>query len=132
MLSPTTRELLANDLPEGIALRDMGAHGLKDLAQPEHLFQLVVPELPADFPPLRTLDTQPNNLPRQLTSFVGREREIAEVETLLRGHVAAHADRCRRLRQDAARAPGRGGDARAVSATGCGWSSSRRWPTRGW
>ena len=82
LLSPTTRELLADDLPDGITLRDMGAHGLKDLAQPEHLFQLVVPELPADFPPLRTLDTQPNNLPRQLTSFVGREREIAEVEKL--------------------------------------------------
>ncbi len=80
LLSPTTRELLADDLPQGITVRDMGMHGLKDLAQPEHLFQLLVPELPSEFPPLRTLDTQPNNLPRQLTSFVGRERELAEIE----------------------------------------------------
>ena len=85
LLSPTTFDLLANDLPDAITVRDMGEHGLKDLARPEHLFQLVVPELPADFPPLRTLDTQPNNLPRQLTSFVGREREIAEVERLFAG-----------------------------------------------
>jgi len=85
LLSPTTRELLADGLPDGVALRDLGMHGLKDLAQPEHLFQLLVPELPSEFPPLRTLDTHPNNLPRQLTSFIGRERECAELERLLAG-----------------------------------------------
>jgi predicted ATPase/class 3 adenylate cyclase len=83
LLSQTTRELLLEDLPEGVTLRDMGVHGLKDLARPEHMFQVVVAELRADFPPLRSLDAQPSNLPRQLTSFVGRERELAEVEKLL-------------------------------------------------
>jgi predicted ATPase/class 3 adenylate cyclase/DNA-binding CsgD family transcriptional regulator len=83
LLSGTTRELVQSDLPEGTGLRDLGPHRLKDLAQPQHLFQLVAPGLANDFPPLKTLDTLPNNLPRQLTSFVGREREIGEVRRLL-------------------------------------------------
>ncbi len=83
LLSGTTRELIQNDLPQGMSLRDLGVHRLKDLAQPQHLFQVVAPDLPSDFQPLKTLDTLPNNLPRQLTSFVGREREMAEVKQLL-------------------------------------------------
>ncbi len=83
LLSQTTRELVANDLPDGIRLRDLGEHRLRDLAQPHRLFQVVVPNLAADFPPLRSLDVLPNNLPRQLTSFIGREKEIAEVKRLL-------------------------------------------------
>jgi predicted ATPase len=67
----------------GAALRDLGAHRLKDLQAPERVFQLVHPALPAAFPPLRSLDALPNNLPRQLTSFVGRERELAQVRRLL-------------------------------------------------
>ena len=70
-------------LPDGASLRDLGEHRLKDLQRPEHLFQVVLPDLPADFPPLRTLDAVPHNLPLQLTSFVGRERELAEVAGLL-------------------------------------------------
>src|SRR6185436_11058103 len=69
--------------PEGTNLRDLGEHRLKDLSRPEHVFQLISPDLPAEFPPLRSLDILPNNLPRQLTSFVGREREIAEIRRLL-------------------------------------------------
>jgi predicted ATPase/class 3 adenylate cyclase len=83
LLSQTTRELVVDDLPEGISLRDLGEHRLKDLAYPRRLFQVEVADLPADFPPLKTLSVLPNNLPVQLTSFVGREREKAEVKRIL-------------------------------------------------
>src|SRR5262249_30292115 len=53
------------------------------LARPEHVFQLVAPDLPADFPPLKSLDAHPNNLPSQLTPLIGREREVAVVRALL-------------------------------------------------
>ena len=61
-----------------MTLRDLGEHHLKDLTSPEHIFQLQVPGLQAEFPPLKTLDAFPNNLPAQLTSFIGRQRELAE------------------------------------------------------
>lgn len=80
LLSLTTRELVVEELPDGVSLRDLGEHRLKDLTRPQHLFQVVVADLPAHFPPLRSLDIQPNNLPIQLTSFIGREREMAEVK----------------------------------------------------
>ncbi len=83
LLSQVTRELIEEDLPDGVILRDLGEHRLKDLSRPQRLFQVVTPELPAGFPPLQTFDSLPNNLPRQLTSFIGREREIAEIEDLL-------------------------------------------------
>src|SRR5437016_886728 len=70
-------------LPADVSLRDLGLHRLKDLQQPEHLFQLLHPALPADFPPLRSLEAFAHNLPRQLTSFIGREREMAEIRRLL-------------------------------------------------
>ena len=70
-------------VPEGVAFRDLGERRLRDLARPERIFQLLAPGLPADFPPLRSLEVLPNNLPAQLTSFVGRERELAEVKRLL-------------------------------------------------
>src|SRR5213078_1811816 len=60
-----------------------GSHRLKDLQQPEHLFQLLSPALPADFPPLRSLEAFAHNLPRQLTTFIGREREMAEIRRRL-------------------------------------------------
>ena len=74
----------AASLPAGVSLRDLGEHRLKDL-RPEPLAQLVVEGLPADFPPVRSLDLRPNNLPTQLTSFVGRERELAAAASLLAG-----------------------------------------------
>src|SRR2546428_4596557 len=84
LLSQTTRELVEHDLPTGVSLRDLGAHRLKDLQQKSHLYQLVIADLPADFPSLRTLDTHPNNLPVQLTPFIGREQELTAVQQLLR------------------------------------------------
>jgi predicted ATPase/class 3 adenylate cyclase len=83
VLSEAVAVLVRDALPAGAALRDLGAHRLKDLHQPERVFQLAAPDLPSDFPPLRTLDLRPHNLPLQLTSFVGRERELAEVGRLL-------------------------------------------------
>jgi predicted ATPase/class 3 adenylate cyclase len=83
LLSQTTRNLIAERLPEGVTLRDLGKHRLKDLASPEHLFQVNVPSLPADFPPLRSLAALPNNLPPQFTNFIGRKREMSEVKQLL-------------------------------------------------
>jgi predicted ATPase/class 3 adenylate cyclase len=83
LVSEATRALVEHALPEAISLRDLGQHRLKDIAHPEHLYDLVIDGLPADFPPPRSLDARPNNLPLQLTSFVGREREIAEVKRLL-------------------------------------------------
>ncbi|MEX2547430.1 MAG: tetratricopeptide repeat protein [Chloroflexota bacterium] len=82
LLSQTTRELIATDLPTGTSLTDLGEHWLKDLAQPEHLYQLNGPNAPAAFPPLRSLVTLPNNLPRNLSSFVGRRQDVAEVRQL--------------------------------------------------
>ena len=83
LLSAATAELVRDQLPQEAALNDLGEHRLKDLTRPEHVFQLSGPGLPVDFPPLRSLNTLPNNLPVQLTSFIGRESEIAEVKALL-------------------------------------------------
>jgi predicted ATPase/class 3 adenylate cyclase len=83
LLSGTTRALVEKALPVGATLRDLGAHRLKDLANPERLFQLELPGLPADFPALRSLDVRANNLPVQLTSFIGRASEVAAVGELL-------------------------------------------------
>ena len=83
LLSLATHELVRDQLPAGAELRDLGEHRLKDLIRPERIFQLVAPDLPRDFPPLRTLDTLPNNLPLQRAPLVGRERELAAVRDLL-------------------------------------------------
>ncbi|MGH2376730.1 MAG: adenylate/guanylate cyclase domain-containing protein, partial [bacterium] len=83
LLSQSTGNLIDPASSAHTGLRDLGLHRLKDLQRPERVFQLVHPDLPADFPPLQSLDSLPNNLPRQLTSFVGREREMAEVRRLL-------------------------------------------------
>ncbi len=83
LLSQTTRDLVERDLPEGVSLRDLGEHRLKDLQRSEKIFQALHAALPSEFPAPRTLDTLSNNLPVQLTSFIGREREIAEIKRLL-------------------------------------------------
>jgi len=83
IVSDATRALVEHALPDGAWLRDLGEHRLKDIARPEHLHDLVIEGLPADFPPPRTLDARQSNLPVQLTSFVGRKEEIAEVKRLL-------------------------------------------------
>ncbi len=83
LLSQTTRALVDEDLPAGVTLRDLGQYRLKDLQRPEGLHQLVIDDLPAEFPPPRTLDAYPNNLPTQRTPLVGREQELRAVRKLL-------------------------------------------------
>ncbi|MFP5343016.1 MAG: ATP-binding protein [Candidatus Limnocylindria bacterium] len=85
LVSRATRALVEDVLPAGVTWRDLGEHRLKDLREPERLSQLVIEGLDDRFPPPRTLDARPNNLPTQLTSFIGREREVAEVGALLDG-----------------------------------------------
>jgi len=85
VISDATHALVESSLPAGLSLRDLGLHRLKDLARPEKLYQLVVEGAPDMFPALRTLDSTPNNLPTQLTSFVGREDLVAEAKGLLHG-----------------------------------------------
>jgi predicted ATPase/class 3 adenylate cyclase len=70
-------------LPDEVTLRDLGGVRLKDLASPERVFQVLHPKLRENFPALRSLESTPNNLPQQLTSFLGREREIEELGKLL-------------------------------------------------
>lgn len=83
LLSQATYILVRDAVPSGVEVRDLGAHRLKDLQRPEHVYQLVISGLASDFPPLRSLGTVPNNLPMQLSSFIGREREIKQVKELL-------------------------------------------------
>jgi predicted ATPase/class 3 adenylate cyclase len=84
LLSVATVELLRDQLPATVTLRDLGSYRLKDLTHPEQIHQAVVADLPADFPPLRTLDARRHNLPAQATALIGREREVAELCELLR------------------------------------------------
>ena len=83
VVSETVRSLVTADLESGITLRGLGSHRLKDLREPQPLCQIVADGLRMDFPPLQSLDARPNNLPTQLTSFVGRERELADAGSLL-------------------------------------------------
>ncbi|GCE15451.1 LuxR C-terminal-related transcriptional regulator [Tengunoibacter tsumagoiensis] len=83
LLSQATRHLMEHNLPEGVSLRDLGKHRLKDFQQQNRLFQLVIADLPADFQPLLTLDPHPHPLPIQPTPFIGRKREVAAVQRLL-------------------------------------------------
>ncbi len=83
LLSDATRALVQHALPDGIDLRDLGEHRLKDLEHAEHVWQLVIPGLRNEFAPIGSLDAVPNNLPTRLTTFLGREREIAEIGALL-------------------------------------------------
>ena len=103
LLSLPTEELVRDRLPADTELLDLGERRLKDLFRPEHIFQLVAPDLPAQFPPLRTLDVRRNNLPVQPTPLVGREREVAAV--------------CERLRQE---------DVRLLTLTGPGGTGKTR------
>jgi predicted ATPase/class 3 adenylate cyclase/DNA-binding CsgD family transcriptional regulator len=84
LLFQSVRDLAVDDLPAGATLRDLGRHRLRDLLEPERVYQVLHPELPAEFPPLRTLNTRPNNLPLQPTPFLARERDVAQIAELLR------------------------------------------------
>jgi predicted ATPase/class 3 adenylate cyclase len=83
VVSESTRSLAAGDLPEGVSLIDLGEHRLKDLNRPEHLYQLKIDGLGSEFPALKSLDHVANNLPTQLTSFVGRDKELVRGRQLL-------------------------------------------------
>jgi predicted ATPase len=83
LLSLPTHEMVRDQLPDGTNLTELGEHRLKDLFRPERVFQLVSPDLPSEFPPLRTLDAYRNNLPLQPTPLIGREKEVSEVCEIL-------------------------------------------------
>jgi predicted ATPase/class 3 adenylate cyclase/uncharacterized protein HemY len=84
LISVATKTLAGNRFPPNVTLRDLGEHHLKDLEQPEHVFQLVIPDLQADFPPIRSLNNCPNNLPAQMTPLIGREHELVRIFEFLR------------------------------------------------
>jgi predicted ATPase/class 3 adenylate cyclase len=83
ILSQTTRDLVAGHVPDGVTITDLGLHRLKDLGDPQRVYQLVAADLQRDFPHLRSLDVAEHNLPVQLTSFVGRQDELRAVEDML-------------------------------------------------
>ncbi|MEO6577799.1 MAG: adenylate/guanylate cyclase domain-containing protein [Candidatus Limnocylindria bacterium] len=83
LISAATRALLGSEIPDGVALLDLGAHRLKDLPTPEHLYQVQAHGLHDAFPPVRSLETLPNNLPRQLSTFIGRADELVDAERRL-------------------------------------------------
>jgi predicted ATPase/class 3 adenylate cyclase len=85
LFSETAATLVRDSLSAEAALKDLGVHRLKDLGRPEHIFQLQVPGLPAEFPPLRSLGNPAllNNLPAQLSTFIGRARELSEIRALV-------------------------------------------------
>ena len=91
LLSQATAALVQEQLPAQVSLRDLGEHRLKDLVRPERVYQIVAPDLPADFPPLKSLSAYVHNLPVQLTSLVGREQELSEIRRLLGCDTAADA-----------------------------------------
>jgi predicted ATPase/class 3 adenylate cyclase len=84
LLSQATYNLVSDTLPAEVSLLDLGEHQLKDLTRPEHVFQVIVPDLPSEFPRLKTVDNRPNNLPRQATPLIGREMEIEDVCAMVR------------------------------------------------
>lgn len=84
LVSLATSSLVQDSLPDGVVLRDLGEHTLKDLKRPEHIYQLIVPGLPSDFPALKVDGNARNNLPAALTRFIGRESEMGEVKGLVK------------------------------------------------
>jgi predicted ATPase/class 3 adenylate cyclase len=85
LLSQAVADHVGTRLPSLVSLRDLGGVRLRDLAITEHVYQLVHPKLRQDFPALRSLEATPNNLPQQVTSFIGRARELTEIKELLEG-----------------------------------------------
>src|SRR5512140_1589748 len=83
LISTTTADLVRDQLPEGASIKDLGEHRLRDLVRSERIFQLTHAALPSDFPPIRSIDAFPNNLPVQLTTFIGREHELADARQKL-------------------------------------------------
>jgi predicted ATPase/class 3 adenylate cyclase len=83
LVSLATQELIRDDMPEGVTLRDLGELRLRDMSRPEHIYQLDIANLRIDFPPIKTIDIARHNIPAQMTSFIGREKEMAEIKQAL-------------------------------------------------
>jgi len=83
LLTQATRDLAIDALPEGVGLRDLGAHRLRDLERPEGVFQVIAPGLRAEFPPIKSMDPRRHNLPVSPTAFIGRDRELADIKERL-------------------------------------------------
>jgi predicted ATPase/class 3 adenylate cyclase len=83
LVSESTRALTDRNLPSGVGLRDLGEHRLRGLAAPERVYQLVVEGLPDEFPPLHSEPSRASHLPPRMTSFIGRESDLEEVQRLL-------------------------------------------------
>jgi predicted ATPase/class 3 adenylate cyclase len=83
LASQATAAIVRNAAPADVTLADLGEHRLRGLAAPDRLWQLCHPSLPAEFPPLETLSTLKHNLPVQLSTFVGRQQELADIRRLL-------------------------------------------------
>lgn len=86
LISLATERLARDSLPADITLRDLGPHRLRDLATPEHVFQVGRSDLPAEFPALRSVESMPGNLPLQLTTFVGRDDQLSDLAKALEQH----------------------------------------------
>ena len=118
LLTQASEQLVRDHLPAGASLLDLGQHQFRDLTLPDRIFQLVLPGLPVEFPPLKSLAAIPNNLPAQVTSFVGRERELARlVQTLT--PVSTNA-------KDGRTATGAAGETRLLTLTGPGGTGKTR------
>lgn len=83
LVSGATEQLVADSLPDRVTLRDLGLHGLRDISRPEHIYQLLHPDLTGEFPPLRSVEAERSNLPEPLTSFVGRDAELSALAKLM-------------------------------------------------
>lgn len=86
LVSGSTADLLAGEMPPGSHLLPLGVHRLRDLAEPVRVFQVAHEKLPEEFPPLRSLDALPNNLPAAVSGFIGRHQQIADLGKLLEEH----------------------------------------------
>jgi predicted ATPase/class 3 adenylate cyclase len=86
LISSATQELVRDHLPNDVSLRDMGERRLKNLIRSEHIYQLVIANVPSEFAPLKTFEIYRHNLPSQTTSFIGREKEMTEVKQALAEH----------------------------------------------
>lgn len=86
LISSATQELVRDELPKGISLQDLGEKRLKDMILSEHIYQLIIPNLPSEFPPIRAEEIVLHNLPTQLTSFIGRQKETADILNLISKH----------------------------------------------
>ena len=114
LLSDATAAVTRGRLPEGADLVDLGEHRLRDLAEPMRVFQVAHPDLQREFPPIRSLDALPGNLPAQLTSFVGRDEELSAIATALEEWRLVTLTGTGGVGQDAPRSPGRGRSRRAL------------------